>query len=291
MSVPTAIDTIIKALADAVPERVAGAHFGSYSSFRIFGRQPDTGALYQMNDSGFGGWGALAGMDGPGPFRTNCHGDTRVIPAEVLEATYPVRVDSFELRTDSGGPGRFRGGLGLTKRYTTLAPLTVSTGFERSRCAPWGILGGDDAEPSRVTIARQDMAPEMVLKDERPIDAGDRVIVETGGGGGFGPVAMRAAASVIADVRDGFEDVDVIGISSLATDHLIVPRLMEALRAAGLGHVGVVVGGIVPGGEVAMLEKAGVARVFHPGEGRAEIVETVAALALTARLAAEQRTK
>ncbi|MHA1537467.1 MAG: cobalamin B12-binding domain-containing protein [Alphaproteobacteria bacterium] len=79
------------------------------------------------------------------------------------------------------------------------------------------------------------------------------------------------------------EDVDVIGISSLATDHLIVPRLMEALGAAGLGHIGVVVGGIVPGNEVAMLEQAGVARVFHPGEGRQEIVETVAALASAAR--------
>ena len=204
MPLPTVIDTVIRALAPAMPEQAAGGHFGSFCTLRFHGSMPETGRLYQMNDSGFGGWGALAGMDGPGPFRTNCHGDTRVIPAEVLEATYPVRVDSFELRTDSGGPGRFRGGLGLTKRYTTLAPLTVSTGFERSRCAPWGILGGDDAEPSRVTIARQDMAPEMVLKDERPIDAGDRVIVETGGGGGFGPVAMRAAASVIADVRDGY---------------------------------------------------------------------------------------
>ena len=79
------------------------------------------------------------------------------------------------------------------------------------------------------------------------------------------------------------EDVDVIGISSLATDHLIVPRLMEALGAAGLGHIGVVVGGIVPDSEVAMLEQAGVARVFHPGVERQAIVETVAALASTAR--------
>ena len=83
------------------------------------------------------------------------------------------------------------------------------------------------------------------------------------------------------------EDVDVIGISSLATDHLIVPRLMEALNAAGLGHIAVVVGGIVPGNEVTMLEKAGVARVFHPGEGRESIVETVAALAIAARARGE----
>ena len=86
------------------------------------------------------------------------------------------------------------------------------------------------------------------------------------------------------------EDVDVIGISSLATDHLIVPRLMEALSAAGLGHIAVVVGGIVPDNEVAMLEKSGVARVFHPGDGSETIVETMAALAATARSVSEQRT-
>ena len=204
MPLPTAIDTVIRALAPALPERAAGGHFGSFCTLRFHGRMPETGALYQMNDSGYGGWGALSGMDGPGPFRTNCHGDTRVIPAEVLEATYPVRIDSFELRTDSGGPGRYRGGLGLTKRYTTLAPLTVSTGFERSRCAPWGVLGGEDAEPSRVVIACRDAAPELVLKDERAVAAGDRVIVETGGGGGFGAPAARAADAVIADVRNGY---------------------------------------------------------------------------------------
>jgi methylmalonyl-CoA mutase C-terminal domain/subunit len=71
------------------------------------------------------------------------------------------------------------------------------------------------------------------------------------------------------------EDVDVIGISSLATDHLIVPRLMDALRAAGLSDVAVVVGGIVPDDDEAMLLAAGVARVFHPGTALAEIAQCI----------------
>lgn len=75
------------------------------------------------------------------------------------------------------------------------------------------------------------------------------------------------------------EDVDVIGISSLATDHLLVPKLMTALREAGLGHMRVVVGGIVPDDDEAMLLEAGVSRVFHPGARREEIVEEVARLA------------
>ena len=79
------------------------------------------------------------------------------------------------------------------------------------------------------------------------------------------------------------EDVDVIGISSLATDHLIVPKLMAALRDAGLGEVGVIVGGIVPDDEEQRLLDAGVARVFHPGSAMSEIADYVRRLAGHAR--------
>lgn len=79
------------------------------------------------------------------------------------------------------------------------------------------------------------------------------------------------------------EDVDVIGVSSLATDHLIVPDLIAALRKAGLGHVGIIVGGIVPEVEYRMLHDAGVARIFGPGSPREQIVECVMALGARAR--------
>jgi len=83
------------------------------------------------------------------------------------------------------------------------------------------------------------------------------------------------------------EDVDVIGISSLATDHLLVPKLMHALADAGLGHVRVVVGGVVPDEDERTLLDAGVSRVFHPGAAREDIVVVVAAIAAEARRAAE----
>ena len=84
------------------------------------------------------------------------------------------------------------------------------------------------------------------------------------------------------------EDVDVIGLSSLATDHLIVPELMERLREAGLNHIRVVVGGIVPESEHDMLLSAGVSRIFQPGAMRREIVGSVGALAAEARSENEQ---
>ena len=83
------------------------------------------------------------------------------------------------------------------------------------------------------------------------------------------------------------EDVDVIGISSLATDHLLVPKLMKALKRAGLGHIPVVVGGIVPDEDEKKLAKSGVRQVFHPGALREEIVGVIEALASEARHAKE----
>jgi methylmalonyl-CoA mutase, C-terminal domain len=79
------------------------------------------------------------------------------------------------------------------------------------------------------------------------------------------------------------EDVDVIGISSLATDHLIVPKFMEALRTAGLGHVGVIVGGIVPEDERAVLVAAGVSTIFGPGSARDDIIAHVVAVVASVR--------
>ncbi len=75
------------------------------------------------------------------------------------------------------------------------------------------------------------------------------------------------------------EDVDIIGVSSLATDHLILPKLMSALREAGLSHVAVVIGGIIPDEEVDLLTSAGIAHIFHPGATREDIVATIGALA------------
>ncbi|MCP5368925.1 MAG: cobalamin B12-binding domain-containing protein [Hyphomicrobiales bacterium] len=84
------------------------------------------------------------------------------------------------------------------------------------------------------------------------------------------------------------EDVDVIGVSSLATDHLLLPQLMDRLRAAGMGHVGVVVGGIVPPGDERDLLAAGVARVFHPGSASDDIVAEVRRLTVRARAETEE---
>ena len=199
-ALPTLIDLVIRALGPALPDRVAAAHFGTFSTLAFAGRRPDTGVLWQCHDSGFGGWGALSGQDGPGPFRTMCHGDTRMIPVEVHEASYPFMIEGYSLRTDSGGAGQFRGGLGLVRRYLMLAPCRMSTRFERTKCPPWGMNGGLEAEPGHVLIEAADGTTRSALKDAVMLIAGDRIRIHTGGGGGFGDPKLRARDAVRADL-------------------------------------------------------------------------------------------
>jgi len=203
---PTVIDCIIKALEPALPERVTGAHFGTFSSLSFAGKRMDTGAVFKANDSGHGGWGACATHDGAGPFRTMAHGDTRLIPIELQESMYPFRVEEFRLRQDSGGPGKWRGGLGFDKHYVLLAPCELWANFDRIGCPPWGVQGAKQANSGQVLIYKNgDPEPELLYKTEnRPLRAGDRVRMSTGGGGGYGDPRERPVELVQRDVIRGF---------------------------------------------------------------------------------------
>jgi N-methylhydantoinase B len=206
---PTIIDTFIKALESAIPEAVTGAHFGSFSSVRFIGKRAN-GAPFQCYDSGHGGWGANATHDGAGPFRTMAHGDTRIIPVELQESMYPFRLEEFSLREDSAGAGRYRGGLGFRKRYRILGTCMLSVNFERIVCPPWGVVGGGAAQSGRVRVYKGGVGePELVYKSEDyELEAGDVVIVETGGGGGYGDPSGRDLAAIALDVQRGYVTPD-----------------------------------------------------------------------------------
>ena len=205
MPFPTVIDAVIKALEDAMPERVTGGHFGTHSGFRIYGTWRDTGKPFDGHDSGHGGWGASARHDGAGPFRTMAHGDTRLIPIELQETILPFRIESFSLREDSGGAGKFRGGLGFRKVYRVLAPCYLQTNLDRTKCPPWGVRGGRDALPGRVTIIKPDGRRIDACKVKgHPLAEGDLVVLETGGGGGYGPPSGRALEAIQQDLVRGY---------------------------------------------------------------------------------------
>jgi N-methylhydantoinase B len=202
---PSVIDTVIRALEKALPQRVPGGHFGTHSGIRFHGRRPD-GTFFGSHDSGHGGWGAGATHDGAGPFRTMAHGDTRIIPLELQEATLPIRVEAFSLRQDSGGAGTFRGGLGFRKTYRILAPCMVQTNLDRTKFPPWGVQGGSEAKPGRFTLARHRGGEETAIGKEKGValEPGDLLCVETGGGGGYGAPRQRALHLIQRDLDAGY---------------------------------------------------------------------------------------
>jgi N-methylhydantoinase B len=202
---PTVIDTVIKALEQALPQRVPGGHFGTHSGIRFYGKRAD-GTFFGTHDSGHGGWGAGATHDGGGPFRTMAHGDTRIIPLELQEATLPIRIEEFSLRQDSAGAGTFRGGLGFRKSYRILAPCMVQTNLDRTKFPPWGVQGGRPAAPGRFTLVPHASGAARAIEKEKglALEPGDLLCVETGGGGGYGPPEQRLLAMIQRDLDAGY---------------------------------------------------------------------------------------
>ena len=201
---PSVIDVVIRALEHALPGRVPGGHFATHSGVRFHGRRAD-GGFFDSHDSGHGGWGACATHDGAGPFRTMAHGDTRIIPLELQEASLPIRIEAFSLRPDSGGAGKHRGGLGFKKVYRVLASCQLQTNLDRTKFPPWGVQGGAEAQPGRFLLQREGEAPRDVSKEKGiRLMPGDLLTVETGGGGGYGPPPERALEAIQKDVDDGY---------------------------------------------------------------------------------------
>lgn len=202
---PTVVDTILRALGEADPGRVSAAHHGTYGLHVINGRTRSGDLFYHM-ESSIGGWGAARGRDGTGPFRSIVHGDTLEVPAELQEASHPYRLEWVRLRQDSGGPGRHRGGLGIEKCYALLAPATLTVIMERTQCPPWGLEGGEPGATGRVEVHRAGgkSPPEILIKGTATLAPGDRVLVFSAGGGGYGPAHERAAVAIERDLRLGY---------------------------------------------------------------------------------------
>jgi N-methylhydantoinase B len=202
---PTVIDAVIKALEQALPERVPGGHFGTHSGVRFHGRRAD-GTFFGTHDSGHGGWGACATHDGSGPYRTMAHGDTRIIPLELQETYLPLRIEEFSLRADSGGAGKFRGGLGFRKSYRMLSDCGLQTNLDRTKFPPWGVQGGKEASPGRFTVVDGRTGTECAIEKEKGfrLATNDLVCVETGGGGGYGAPQERSLALIQRDLDAGY---------------------------------------------------------------------------------------
>ena len=203
-TLPTVIDTIIRAVGKATPEAAIGGHHGSFCAHWFFGTDPQTNELFQQLDTAHGGWGATADADGSGPFKTMAHGDTLNVPVEVQEVLNPLMVEAIALRQDSGGDGSSRGGLGTEKVVRVFTDCNISVQIDRTLCPPWGADGGLAAEPGDAFVEHKNGEVRRVIKGTVPLEAGDRFRLKTGGGGGFGYPINRNPYWVADDISKGY---------------------------------------------------------------------------------------
>jgi N-methylhydantoinase B len=214
MTVPmTVSDTIFKALSSAASDSLLAGHHADLAAPRVFGLDPRSGRAFHFPPmlSG-GGWGALGDADGQSATFCINDGDTHNTPVEAGEGRAPIFISYRRLRQDSGGPGKFRGGLGVAQEVRLLAPGNVLSAMERTLCPPWGLHGGQPALPNRFSVVRQDGAVERFATGKTPghvaLKAGDGFLVEVGGGGGYWNPLERDPERVLADVRSGYVSLE-----------------------------------------------------------------------------------
>lgn len=203
-TLPTVVDTILAALATAMPSQVPAAHKGDMSGFTFYGSNQRTGSRFvALNISG-GGWGGRPHEDGPSACVSVCQGDVRNIPIEIQESRYPLVFTKHQLRKDSGGAGLNRGGLGLEIDVMPQQEIRTNVNNERTTCPPWGLAGGLPGATNQTLISRPGQEVEYAVKSTGLLlEEGSSISFRTAGGGGWGDPLDRAPARVLEDVLDG----------------------------------------------------------------------------------------
>ncbi|MBI2231791.1 MAG: hydantoinase B/oxoprolinase family protein [Deltaproteobacteria bacterium] len=205
LSLPTVLDTIFRALAPALPERIPAAHKGDMGGYAIFGANTKTGRRYVCQNIIGGGWGGRPFEDGASSSVSMCQGDVKNTPIELQELYYPLFYECHAIRPDSGGSGKFRGGAGVEVKVRPLEDFYLSRNTDRIKCPPWGLLGGKEGQTNRTVIRRNGKEEELPGKFSRvPVRSGETVTILTAGGGGYGDPAEREPASVQRDVALGY---------------------------------------------------------------------------------------
>ena len=198
-------DAVLGALAEAAPEAAVAAGQGTMNNVTLGGTDPRDRkpyAFYETQGGGFGGRASGDGMDGVHVHMSN----TLNTPAEVLETAYPLRIERYELRPDSGGAGEFRGGLGLRRDIRVRGHTArLSLLAERHESRPYGLGGGEPGGTGAAYLRDEDgsNAEKLAAKHTRDLPPGAVVSVRTPGGGGYGDPADRDPDAVRRDVELG----------------------------------------------------------------------------------------
>jgi N-methylhydantoinase B len=235
---------VMGALAQALDGKVTGDLKGGGNHCYVGGPHPRTGETFIFYEYPAGGTGAFYEGDGSNSVRTWTESDmTTIQPVEAVEQLYPLRVERTALREDSGGAGRWRGGLGIAREVRILAAGgRLSVLAEKSVLPPFGVCGGGAGATNRFWVRRDDDAIQPSALPGKvsgfAVIPGDVVVMETSGGGGFGDALDRDAAHVLSDIGEGFvtraaaESVYGVIVIGDGVDRSATDARRAALRAA-----------------------------------------------------------
>jgi N-methylhydantoinase B len=198
-----ALELLYKALAAGMPDRLAASSGGDVPGFMMVGHD-SSGALYAVSNNDPVGWGGTAAHDGANATNHLSGCLVRNTPIEVLELRTGMFMESFELLADSGGAGRRRGGLGTRRSIRFVQPGEFLSVAKKTKTRPWGLAGGEDSAPTRYTLFPGTAQERDVGTSRTPVAVGERIVVTTAGGAGYGPRWERPVEDVLADVADGY---------------------------------------------------------------------------------------
>lgn len=238
-------DTLLGALANAMPDRIPAAPAGVLTPMIIGGRDPRSGQAFVFSGAVIGGLGARPSKDGISAVETDVT-NIASVPVESLEMAYPIRFHRNKLRKDSAGAGTFRGGLGMDRLIEILGTeVTVTIRGERHFVAPWGLHGGAPGTTCRTTVLRIDGTTEPVLsKRVFTMRQGDRLELLTSGGGGYGTPYRREPEAVLSDVLDqcvsGEQARSAYGVVLTADGSAVDRAATESCRRAAAATGGAV---------------------------------------------------
>jgi N-methylhydantoinase B len=180
------VDVLLRALAQAIPDRIPAAASGTMNNLTIGGIDPRTGKPFAYYETIAGGMGARptrAGVSGVHTHMTN----SLNTPAEALEYAYPLRVRQYSLRENSGGAGQHRGGDGIIREIEVLTDCEVTLLADRRSRGPWGLAGGEAGLPGKASVLREGgVVEEMPGKFSTRLRKGERIRIESPAGGGWG---------------------------------------------------------------------------------------------------------
>jgi N-methylhydantoinase B len=180
------VDVLLRALAEAIPQRIPAAASGTMNNLTIGGMDPRTGEPFAYYETVAGGMGARPTKPGVSGVHTHMTNSLNT-PAEALEYAYPMRVRRYSLRPDSGGQGKYCGGDGIVREIEVLTEADVTLLADRRQGRPYGLNGGEAGAAGRTEVLRADGSRQQLAgKASVRLKARERIRVETPGGGGWG---------------------------------------------------------------------------------------------------------